>query len=137
MVEQSSTRLRDTRAFSPTQVEEFSNPPKPNFAILLSSNTTFETYAIDMRQTINDIVKYILRGRTELHRLATVLGPINILTSLFLLGVTTVLILTVFRKSFKSTANAARSDIEPQRLGENGPGTSSNRMKKNRPFGGM
>jgi hypothetical protein len=95
-----------------------------------------------MRQ-INDIViqQCILRGRTELHRLTTVLyslEPINLLTSFFLLGITAVLILTVFRKSFKSKSESAvRSDIgvEPQRLGENG--ASSNRMKKDRPFGGM
>lgn len=125
--------------FNPTQAEESINH-HPRLAILL-----FETYAIiDMRQTINDIVQQcILKGRTELHRLTTVLyslGLINILTSLFLLGITTVLILIVFRKSFKSmittkseSASAVKLDIEPQRLGGNG----TNRIKKDRPFGGM
>ena len=101
-----------------------------------------ETYAIYMpRQTINDILQRILRGRTELYWHTTILSslrPINVLTSLFLLGTTAVLILTVFRRSFKSLmskpASAVISDIGPQRLGENG--TSSNPMKKTRPFGG-
>ena len=89
-----------------------------------------------MRQTINDIVQnFILKGRTELHdnRLTRVLyslEPPNLLTSIFLLGITAVLIFTVFHKSFKSIM---RSEVEPQRLGA----TSSNRMKKDRPFGGM
>ena len=108
--------------------------------------------AIDMRQTINDIVQQcILKGRTELHSLLTTtvlrllysLGPnINIVTSLFLLGITTVLILAVFRKSFQSIisnfASTVRSDIqvEPRRTsGENA--ARSNQMKKDRPFGGM
>lgn len=133
----------NTRNLQPTtwttQAPTLIYPPISSYIKLQTQLLT--TYAIDMRQTINDIVQqHILRGRTELQRLTTVLyslGTINILTSLFLLGITTVLILSVFHKSFKSIifkpASAVRSDIGV--VVENG--TSSNRMKKDRPFGGM
>ncbi|KAF8803724.1 hypothetical protein BYT27DRAFT_7109166 [Phlegmacium glaucopus] len=86
-----------------------------------------------MHQTISDILQRVLRGRSELHTLLYGSGPIDILMSLFLLGITTVFVLTVFRKSlmFKSsTINNGSQQVE-----KNGTTPNPAKIKKDRPFG--
>jgi len=87
-----------------------------------------------MRQTI---LQRILRGRPELHTLLYSSGPINILISLFLLGITAVLILTIFRKSFKLLIAKSPIGAGSQRLQVELDETRSSSVKsqKNRSFG--
>ena len=84
-----------------------------------------------MRQTISGILQGILRGRPELHTLLHSARTIDILMSLFLLGITVALTFTVFHK-FKSPTS-----VKNQRHEKDATNFSPERKKKDRPFGGV